>query len=494
MLRFAEYGVIASILPLVYLRNRLSTLFHNYGGIRTPMHPVWLRCSSVIYPDIIRSSRLARRAPRRSRCVTVIMKQGTKATPDSRFVAVAAITVLALLSRASLGVAQEEETEPKQKPASASEASPESSEDDRFNPWFFRLAYQPSWVVQSNGFVKGDNATGEPIESGQGFKIELGWQSDGSEDWEQLYNFPALGLGVYKPDFGSEELGAPVVVYGFFSWPLLRGSRATLATEFNFGIAFNWEPYDPESNPFNGSVSTATTFYTDWGFFVHYAVAKRLDLSAGGTYTHYSNGGLGDPNDGLNTLSLLGGLRYNFDRERPRFVRRELPPFKGFYELVVAAAGGSKEVDVPTSSPELRERDLRQKFGVANVTFASQRQFYSMGKLAAGVDWTYDGSANAKVELVDGNLAGPPTGASDKRAIGIYGGYEHVIDRFSIPIQLGYYVWRGRDDDVVPRLYQRLGFRYRLRSNLFVGLSTRFRDFERADFVEWTVGASFRKK
>jgi hypothetical protein len=55
----------------------LSTLIHNYTHIRTPIHPIWPRCSSFKYPDIIHSSRLAGWAPRRSRCMTVIMNQGT---------------------------------------------------------------------------------------------------------------------------------------------------------------------------------------------------------------------------------------------------------------------------------------------------------------------------------------------------------------------------------------------------------------------------------
>ncbi len=36
----------------------------------TPIHPVWLRCSSVIYLDIIHFSRLARRTPRRPKMRT----------------------------------------------------------------------------------------------------------------------------------------------------------------------------------------------------------------------------------------------------------------------------------------------------------------------------------------------------------------------------------------------------------------------------------------
>jgi hypothetical protein len=51
--------------------------FHKYGGIRPPMHPASRRCSSVKYSRYSPSSRLARRAPRRPRCVTVFMKGST---------------------------------------------------------------------------------------------------------------------------------------------------------------------------------------------------------------------------------------------------------------------------------------------------------------------------------------------------------------------------------------------------------------------------------
>jgi nitrogen fixation/metabolism regulation signal transduction histidine kinase len=44
-----------------------GTITSHFG---TPIHPVWLRCSSVIYLDIIHSSRLARRAPRRPKMRT----------------------------------------------------------------------------------------------------------------------------------------------------------------------------------------------------------------------------------------------------------------------------------------------------------------------------------------------------------------------------------------------------------------------------------------
>ena len=57
----------------------LSGPFHKYGGIsRPPMHPVPRRCSSVTYSRYAPSSRLAGRAPRRPRCLTVFMKRTTE--------------------------------------------------------------------------------------------------------------------------------------------------------------------------------------------------------------------------------------------------------------------------------------------------------------------------------------------------------------------------------------------------------------------------------
>ncbi len=56
---------------------------------------------------------------------------------------------------------------------------------------------------------------------------------------------------------------------------------------------------------------------------------------------------------------------------------------------------------------------------------------------------------------------------------------------------VGSYVWRGRTDDQVPKLYQRLGLRFLLTDHWFAGLGIRFFDFGKADFIEWTVGYRF---
>ncbi len=69
----ASAGMTAFILTLL-----LSAPIHKYDGIRPPMHPGLRRCSSVKYARYSPSSRLASRAPRRPRYVTVFTNRTTK--------------------------------------------------------------------------------------------------------------------------------------------------------------------------------------------------------------------------------------------------------------------------------------------------------------------------------------------------------------------------------------------------------------------------------
>ena len=365
----------------------------------------------------------------------------------------------------------------------------------RENPWFIRVGYQPGWVIPTSNFIRGINANHKPIRSMQSLKFEVGLQTDGTQDWHHDYNFPSYGIGFYTADFSNkEELGSPVGTYGFLSLPLLRLSESVdLTTDFGIGVAFGFKPFDPETNRFNRATGSSITAYLDWGLYLNYLLSTKLDVAGGLSFTHFSNGRTREPNIGLNTLAPRMSLRYNFHQERKTLLRRNLTEFKPSWELLFAVSGGSKNISALTDNIELQQVDRRQIFGVANFSTGIQRHFYRKGKLGGGIDVSYDGSANARIDLTaDRHVVKSRGSAVERLNFGLFGGYEHIFHRFLLTTQLGYYVQRGRNDDRVQDLYQRFGFKFNLSENIFAGINVRFIDFNRADYIEWTTGYRFK--
>ena len=355
-------------------------------------------------------------------------------------------------------------------------------EDERF-PWVLRVGYQTSRVDETTSFLASSPELGGAIDRAQTFAVELGWQVDGSESWHHSYRLPAMGVGVARTAFGNgERLGSPTSIYGWFSWPVVPlGKRATLTTDFGFGAAFQWNERDPSNNPLNDVVTTPVTFYTEVGLYLRYQLTRAVSVYGGGTFSHFSNGGTGDPNGAVNALSSRFGMSVGLGtpRRRPAKTDRARSARLG-WELSGSVGGGFKNINLGDGATALTDR--RQNFGVTAVGIDVQRRVHSMSALGGGIDLVYDGSAGAHPEHA--------TDIGDT-LIGIYGGYEHVIHRFRIPMQLGAYLRQGRRAGSRPGFYQKLGWSFDVTERTFVRFDVRFFDFSKADFVSWTFGIRF---
>ena len=132
----------------------------------------------------------------------------------------------------------------------------------------------------------------------------------------------------------------------------------------------------------------------------------------------------------------------------------------------------------------------RANFGVFDVTAAVQRQFYQFGKIAGGTDITYDGAAGTRIDGTDRVWRAP---AVQRWGVGLYGGYEHVIGRFSALVQVGDNVARGISNTHSSRLYARYGWRYQVNERVWSTVAIRSHGFRRANVLEFGVGYRFRR-
>lgn len=357
---------------------------------------------------------------------------------------------------------------------------------------FLRAGFQYGWILQTNDFVKGKNQTGQPIENYASVRLEFAWQTNGARFWQRLYNYPAYGLGIQVANYANEEeLGTPSSLYGFFIWPVKRWPKPYWTVEAGFGLTDNWVAHDPKTNPFNVAIGAGRSVYIDVASNFYYPLAPHWDLVAGITGTHYSNGGTVQPNYGLNQVGAILYAQYQFQRDRPRVPKGPVPEFEKTWEVNAAFSFGVKNVAVDLSGSSADSIYENITFDVFNLSGAVGRQLSWMSKITGGADLTYTKAVEAELDASNPLPDVPELSFWQKLSLGVFAGYEQVVERGSLLVQIGYYLARYEFEGQTPDLYQRLGVKYHVFRNTFIGLNVKFFDFSRAENLEFTIGQRF---
>jgi hypothetical protein len=100
----------------------------------------------------------------------------------------------------------------------------------------------------------------------------------------------------------------------------------------------------------------------------------------------------------------------------------------------------------------------------------------------------YLGYVNSSITSENGRLLANPASFNEGLQISIYPSYELVMDKASLVVQPGFYVYRARYPERTPFNYQRIGFKYHFTNDFSVGLYMRAHYWSIADFIEWTIG------
>lgn len=355
------------------------------------------------------------------------------------------------------------------------------------NPLFTRFTFSPAYVVATNPYaVSGAMPAGREVNAVPSFTVEIGRQTDGSQEWHHAYGLPAYGFGVSVAAIGS-GISRPLDAYTFFSWPFARPSeRLQVTTDFGMGVSWNWKALDHQTNAYTTVLGSNLNARIDWGFYLRYLATSQASLYAGLDFTHRSNGGMRQPDQGINVIGPSVGVRYNFAPERYKLPINAPSTFHPSWEWIFGGTAGRKNVIDEVNN-------LDHNFGALGVTTALQRHFYRYGKFAVGTDLMYDGSTGARVldPLNDDVHSG---GLGDRLALGLYGGYEHVIGRFGAIVQVGYKAVNGSDDPRAGSLYERYGWRYNVNDNFWGQFSVRAINDRKADALEFGFGYRSRAR
>jgi hypothetical protein len=351
-----------------------------------------------------------------------------------------------------------------------------------------KLAYQAGSVLQTHEFLQGENATGQPIDYFQSLRFEYARQTDGSNIWHQVFNYPSYGIGIWGANFFNEgELGTPSAIFGFLSWPFHRFEKSYFSLEFGFGLAYDWQEFDLETNPYNLTIGAARSAYIDVGARYRLEIANRWDLGLGISFTHASNGSTQQPNSGINLFAPRLDLTYHSQKERPKFIKSKIPEYQPQYEWFIFPTYGSKsEIFVIKNATDSLGK-TREAFPVVQLITGVSRQISYKSKVGLLTDLSYNESLEVWYEEVDGQVIKHEGDSSDKLRWGLSTFYELAVSSFSAHVGVGYYlIGEGSGDQ--KKLYQRIGVRYHMIENLFAGISMRISDFNAADHMEFSIG------
>ena len=303
-----------------------------------------------------------------------------------------------------------------------------------------------------------------------GLELDFGKHKISEKAWNSCNCFPKTGISLTFWDFDNREvLGHGLTAMYYVQAVFGARSKLSFSVRGAMGLSYQNNPYNLQSNPDNQSYSTYLAFPLQLGVAIHYKLNNRWKLDLNMVYNHISNGGMKEPNKGINWPSFgLGLSRYfkevkfpdriktNWRNEVINKHRKDISLFGTYHEpeskLFLISAG-------------LELKYARRISRLNNVTIASE--------------WMYDNGQtrlSTKENRVNGNI------------LGLAAGNEFILGKFLFGQQLAAYLIKPntRFHD----LYQRYSLLYRISNSFLAGVSLKAHGHV-ADFLDLRLGYSF---
>ncbi len=301
-------------------------------------------------------------------------------------------------------------------------------------------------------------------------------QTHGEKEWERIYGNPDYGAFFLYQDFKSPILGANYAVGAFYNFYFFRKKMLFKIAQ---GIAMTTNPFDKETNSKNNAFGSRLMANTNFVFaYKKENIIDQFGLQAGLVFTHFSNGRFKAPNSGINTYSLNLGVNYNFDKNFKRTIDTTTIDLKYkepiHYNFVVR--GGVNESSIVGSG----------QHSFFHVGFYADKRLNRKSAIQLGTEVFFSNFYKGFIKYQ--TVAYPEQNLdanTDYKRVGVFVGHELFINRISLEVQIGYYVYQPYKFDIP--IYDRLGMKYYVSKKIFTGLSIKTHMFL-AEALEFVVG------
>ena len=303
-----------------------------------------------------------------------------------------------------------------------------------------------------------------------GTELTFNWQKMNQKSWDLCYCYPRIGVLVSFFDFDNKSiLGYGYNVAGFIEPFFPINQKINISFRLASGLSFNTNPYDSIENPNNLSYSLPINEYSQLAGSIHYAVNSKLRIILSVNYNHISNGGLKQPNKGINYPTVSIGADY-------------IPEPRPYINRIRTRYNGEKKIRYNFSSSYFPKKIIENDkyFSVVGLTTGISKQIGRINALTADLEWIWDGTLKWQVKKSNEH--------KDYQRGAILIGHEFLMGRIIFSQKLGIYLYdKLKYND---SLYQKYGINLFLSENVFTGLHIKAHRHI-ADFMQVQIGYSF---
>lgn len=347
-------------------------------------------------------------------------------------------------------------------------------------PWTFAIEAHVGQVVKhSPKFIPDVKG----ISSGLEFSYER--RSRGDKPWQQGLKYPIYGYTFALWDYGDPEIfGQSISAYTHISLPLYRHRSSTAFFRMGWGLGYVNRFFDKIENPTNNVVGSPWNLMIPVSITWDQRIHKKYALKAGIAFSHWSNGKIGLPNLGINTLSLNLGLRFSEQPMEPNTFRNfDLPTYRK-WGVHARFSMGFLEGFIP-DGPIYRV----PIFNVAGVW----RNAYT-NKVMLGMEYEFFGNIHA---FVQHNLqfTDPAEQRRQSTRMAVFVGDEFRFHHLGVAFYIGIYM--GKSFLQPKAFYEKFNLRYYLydldeqkRFNTFLDITLKAHLID-AEYFSFGVGVEF---
>lgn len=287
-----------------------------------------------------------------------------------------------------------------------------------------------------------------------GIEFNFNKISTSQKNWNVFSSFWFSGISGGYYDFANPGItGGAFFVAGYAEPVIFHHHNFFFSMRGGAGLSYHTRIFDTISNPGNKFFATRFSFPVYVSARLNYKVSPKKIISLGANYNHISNGGIKQPNFGMNfpTLSLglyyyphgFPGIHRNFEKERK--VER------GIF-LTGQLLSGYRVVDETDEYPE------KGAFATGILLRAS-RQLTGFYSLNGGVEVIVDGAIKERIMRSE-------LGIDHKRAA-LSAGQEFLFGRVAFTQYFGFYVYSPYR--AFRNIYQKYELSYRFSPYVSVG-------------------------